>query len=112
MRAAQQSLTMERARRLTHTLWYARIGVAICDRRLRYQSVNLTLAQMHGLPPEAFPGLRIQDVLGATAEKVASALDLVFTEGQPRFGVELSGQLPNRTECGHWVIDYIPVCCF
>ena len=59
------------------------VGVAICDRQLRFRAINHALASMNGLPAAAHLGKAIQAVLGNAAAKVLRAFEQVFATGQP-----------------------------
>lgn len=85
------------------------IGVAVCDRRLRFQAINNSLAAMNGFPAEAHLGRKIHELLGDAAKKVGGAFDKVFTTGEPLAGVEIVAKLPGRTEVGYWVESYQPI---
>src|ERR1700676_938416 len=72
------------------------VGVALCDRRLRFRAVNDALASMNGLSAEAHLGHSLRDVLGGAAPRVEAAFRHVFATGSPLPNFELTAQLPNR----------------
>jgi len=85
------------------------VGVAICDRHLRFQAVNDALASMNGIPAAAHLGKTIHAVLGKVAVKVQPAFEHVFATGQPLSNVELTAELPSRRGIGHWNESYFPI---
>ena len=85
------------------------VGVAICDRQLRFRAINHALASMNGLPAAAHLGKAIQAVLGNAAAKVLRAFEQVFATGQPLTNIELKAKLPARDAPGHWNASYIPI---
>jgi two-component system, sensor histidine kinase and response regulator len=58
------------------------VGLAICDRQLRYGAVNDALASMSGIPAENHLGKTIHAVLGGAAAKIQPAFEHVFATGQ------------------------------
>ena len=93
----------------THLFEMSRVGVAVLDKHFRFQAINNILARMNGIPVETHKGKTIYQVLGDFAEIVAPALDQVFGSGHPVVGIELSGKLPNKSETGRWVENFIPL---
>jgi PAS domain S-box-containing protein len=85
------------------------VGVAICDRQLRFQAVNDTLASMNGLPARAHIGKTIHQILGSVGAKVEPAFEHVFETGEPLSNFELTAHLPTRTGVGHWIENYYPI---
>jgi formate hydrogenlyase transcriptional activator len=85
------------------------VGLAICDDQLRFQAINDALAAMNGIPAEAHLGKTIREVLGDFASNVEPAFRRVLATGQALLGSEITGQLPTRTEVGHWVESYFPI---
>jgi formate hydrogenlyase transcriptional activator len=84
------------------------IGVAVCNDQLRYEAINEALARMNGLPVEVHLGKTLRDVLGDAATAVEHSFQRVFVTGQPLLNVEVSVELPTRTEMGHWLESYFP----
>jgi len=85
------------------------VGVAICDRQLRFHAVNDALASMNGIPAAAHLGKTIHAVLGSAAAKVQPAFEHVFTSGEPVSNFEVTAQLPSRRAKGHWNANYFPI---
>lgn len=85
------------------------VGVAICDRQLRYRAVNDALASMNGIPAEAHLGRTLRAVLGNVADKVQPAFERVFASGEPLSNYEISAKLPTRGTIGHWSESYFPI---
>jgi PAS domain S-box-containing protein len=87
----------------------ATVGLAICDRELRFQAVNPALAIMNGIPAEAHVGKTLREVLGDAAEVVEPAFRSVLTTGRPVLNLEVAMRLPTRKELGYWMENYFPV---
>lgn len=85
------------------------VGVAICDRQLRYRAVNDALASMNGIPAEKHLGKTIHAVLGRAAAKIQPVFEQVFATGQPLSNFELTAELPSRRGIGHWNESYFPI---
>src|ERR1700675_2120025 len=85
------------------------VGVAICDRQLRFRAINDALASMNGLPASAHLGKTIHAVLGSAAAKIQPAFEHVFATGQPLSNFEVTAQLPKRGGVGHWNESYFPI---
>jgi DNA-binding CsgD family transcriptional regulator len=75
-----------------------KLGIAVVDRQFRFSGVNRYLADMNRLPPEAHPGMKVDEVLGPLVTEVALCLETVFTTGQPLPNVKLTGQLLTRPD--------------
>jgi DNA-binding CsgD family transcriptional regulator len=75
-----------------------KLGIAVVDRRFRFSGVNSYLANMNRLPPEAHPGMRLDEVLGPLVTEVALCLETVFTSEQPLPNVRLTGKLLTRPD--------------
>ena len=98
------------SRHLLRTLFKsATVGVAICDRQLRYRAVNNALASMNGLPPRAHIGKTIHAVLGDAAAKIQPAFEHVFATGEPVSNLEVTAKLPERAAPGRWSEHYFPL---
>jgi DNA-binding NarL/FixJ family response regulator len=85
------------------------VGVAICDRQLRFCAVNDALATMNGMPARYHLGKTIHTVLGSVAAKIQPAFERVFATGQPLSNFELIAELPAREAVGHWNESYFPI---
>lgn len=85
------------------------VGVAICDRQLRFRAINDALASMNGIPAKEHLGQTIHAVLGSAAAKIQPAFDHVFATGQPLSNVEVIAELPTRGTVGHWSESYFPI---
>jgi DNA-binding CsgD family transcriptional regulator len=94
---------------LTALLSTSTVGVAICDRQLRFQAINDALASMNGVPAEAHIGKTIHHILGTAAARIEPAFERVFVTGNPLSNFELTARLPTRSEAGHWVENYYPI---
>ena len=85
------------------------IGLALCDRQLRYQAINNALAAMNGIPAKAHLGNSMRDILGDVAAEVEPPLRRVFVTGQAVLLHDLRATLPTRTKPGYWIRDYFPI---
>jgi DNA-binding CsgD family transcriptional regulator len=85
------------------------VGVAICDRQLRFCAINDALASMNGVPAAAHLGKTIHAVLGSAALKIQPAFEQVFATGEPLSNFELTAELPSREAVGHWNESYFPI---
>jgi DNA-binding CsgD family transcriptional regulator len=94
---------------LADSLRTTAVGVAICDRQLRFQAINQALASMNGIPADAHIGKKLHQILGNVAAKVEPAFQHVFVTGEPLSNFKLTGQLPTRTGTGHWIENYYPI---
>jgi DNA-binding CsgD family transcriptional regulator len=84
------------------------VGVAICDKRFRYQAINECLAAMNGMPRAAHMGRTLSDVMGNAAAQVQPAFEDVFSTGKSA-NFEVAAELPNRKEMGYWILNYFPI---
>jgi formate hydrogenlyase transcriptional activator len=87
----------------------SRVGVCILDTDFRFLAINRTLAEMNGILAEAHLGKSVREVLGDFAELVEPSFNRVLATQQPVLNLEISFMLPNRTEPGHWIEQYIPI---
>jgi DNA-binding NarL/FixJ family response regulator len=85
------------------------VGVAICDRQLRFRAINDSLASMNGVPARAHIGKAIHHILGTAAARIEPAFQHVFVTGNPLSNFEVTARLPNRSETGHWIENYYPI---
>jgi DNA-binding CsgD family transcriptional regulator len=85
------------------------IGIAICDRRLRFVRVNRRLAEINRIPADDHPGGSVHDLVGSLASTVETRLTKVFSTARPLHNAELIGQLGQNPESGHWIENYFPI---
>jgi transcriptional regulator with PAS, ATPase and Fis domain len=85
------------------------IGLALCDKRLRYQAINSALAAMNGVPAKTHLGTSVRDILGDVAAEVEPLLHRVFDTGQGVSLHDLRATLPTRTKPGYWIRHYFPI---
>jgi signal transduction histidine kinase len=85
------------------------IGFATFDHRLKYETINRSLAAMNGLPATAHLGKTVRDILGAAAVNVEHIFRNVFQTGKSVREVEISMELATRKEIGHWIESYFPI---
>jgi DNA-binding CsgD family transcriptional regulator len=87
----------------------SKVGVVICDRRMRYKALNKSLADIHNVPIEAHLGHSFHEILGSFAEKVVPLWENVFSSGMPLPNLEVTGLLPKRSEVGYWIENLFPL---
>ena len=87
----------------------SKVGVVICDRRMRYKALNESVAEIHNVPIEAHLGHFCHEVIGGFAEKVVPLWESVFSTGRPLPNLEVTGQLPKRSEVGRWIENLFPL---
>jgi DNA-binding CsgD family transcriptional regulator len=87
----------------------SKVGVAVCDRRLRYKALNQTVAEIHNVPIKAHLGHPIHHILGTFAENVVPICETVFSTGRPFTNSEVTGKLPKRSGIGRWVNNFFPL---
>jgi PAS domain S-box-containing protein len=85
------------------------LGFCILDTDFRYVAINGALATMHGLSRDEHLGKTLREVLGQVADQIESELGKLLATAQPRFDVEVSGLLPQKTKVGHWIEHYFPI---
>jgi len=85
------------------------VGLAICDKQLRFRAVNKALAAMNGVLPEAHLGKTICDVLGRAAIALERPFRHVFSSGQEVSNLEVCAKLAKRNEVGYWIENYFPI---
>jgi len=87
----------------------SKVGVIICDRRLRYKALNQSIAEIHNVPIEALLGHSFHQTLGRLAEKVVPLWEKVFATGQPLTYCEVTGHLPKRSGEARWIEKVFPL---
>ncbi len=87
----------------------SKVGIVICDRRMRYKALNKSLAEIHNVPIEAHLGHYFHEILGSFADKVAPLWENVFSTGQPLPNLEVTGLLPKRSAEGRWIENLFPL---
>jgi PAS domain-containing protein len=84
-------------------------GIAVLDNECRYQAINESLAQMHGISPEMHIGRGLKEVIGEVATQVEPALRRVFDTGTPVLNFTTGGRMPHRLIGHRWVCNYFPI---
>jgi formate hydrogenlyase transcriptional activator len=100
---------LESEQLLTAYFKASKIGLCILSVDLRYLAINSTLAELHGIAPEAHLGKSIHEVLGDLAGLVEPYFRRALAEGQPILEREITALVPGRTEPGHWIEQFIPI---
>ena len=96
-------------RELFDALGNSPIGIAICNRRLRFVAVNRKLAEINNIPPDEHPGRCVHEIVGSLASTVKARLEQVFSTGQPLYNAELIGRLGASPYLRHWLENYFPI---
>jgi DNA-binding CsgD family transcriptional regulator len=87
----------------------SKVGVVICDRRMRYKALNECLAEIHNVPIEAHFGHFFHEIIGGLADTVIPLWENVFSTGQPSPNLEVTGRLPKRSHAGRWIENLFPL---
>jgi len=87
----------------------SKIGVVICDRRLRYKALNQSVAEIHNVPIKGHLGHSFHQVLGNFAEKIIPFWESVLATGRPLFNLEVTGKLPKQSYTGRWIENLFPI---
>jgi DNA-binding CsgD family transcriptional regulator len=85
------------------------IGIAVCDRRLRFVAVNRMLAEINKIPANEHTGRAVPDVVGSLGSTIGARLIRVFTTARPLNNAELIGQLGANPISGRWIENYFPI---
>jgi DNA-binding CsgD family transcriptional regulator len=87
----------------------SQLGLAVCDRDLRFVTVNRKLADINAIPIEEHDGRFVADVVGPLAGTVLPRLIRVFQTEQPLNNAQLVGRLGLNPNRGHWLENYFPI---
>jgi DNA-binding CsgD family transcriptional regulator len=85
------------------------IGIAFCDRHLRFAAVNRKLAEINNIAPDEHPGRHVHELVGSLAPTIVTRLEHVFRTGRPLYNAELKGRLGASPDSGHWLENYFPI---
>jgi PAS domain S-box-containing protein len=94
---------------LTSFFGTSTVGLAICDRKMRFLAVNDTLGQMNGIPAGEHIGRTMREILGDFTDMIEPIFRRVFVTGEPVLNHVVSGTLPTREDVGHWIENYFPI---
>jgi DNA-binding CsgD family transcriptional regulator len=86
-----------------------KMGIVVCDRRLRYKALSQGVAEIHNVPVRGHLGQSFQQILGSFADKVIPFWENVLSTGQPLCNLEVVGQLPKRSGAGRWIENLFPL---
>lgn len=86
-----------------------KVGVVICDRKLRYKALNQSVAEIHNEPVKAHLGRPMSQILGNFADKIVPHWEHVLSSGNSSTNLEIIGKLPKRTGMGRWVENLFPM---
>lgn len=87
----------------------SKVGVVICDRRMRYKALNETVAEIHNVPVRGHYGHSSQQIIGDLADTVIPLWENVFSTGRPSHNLEVTGLLPKRSQEGYWIENLFPI---
>ena len=81
----------------------SKVGVVICDRRMRYKALNESVAEIHNVPIEAHLGHFSHEILGSFAEKVVPLWEKVFCNW--RAFAQFGGHRAFAQAVRRWLLD-------
>jgi DNA-binding CsgD family transcriptional regulator len=103
-------LTKPRGEHLAALFASTIVGVAFCDRQMRFKSVNQRLAIVNGFPVASHIGAKVHQIVGgAVAEEVGICFERVFSTGEPIVYREFTAKLLARNDLLHWVESFYPI---
>lgn len=83
------------------------IGFAILDKELRYQAINLCLANINGIPPQAHLGVAVREIFGELSQRIAEpSYHRVLTFGEASQFEVKNAVLPNRLGSRYWGLNF------
>src|ERR1700688_4003842 len=85
------------------------IAFGVFDRWFRCRFVNEALARINRIPVQDHIGESLRNIAGEVALKAEPILQAVFDTGKVISGFEITGQLPKRSDVGHWIATYFPI---
>jgi len=85
------------------------LGIAVCDRELRYLSISEGLARINGLPVDQHIGRTVKEVLGPAGSVAESLLRHVLNTGESVIEAQITGKLPGREQPRHWSVSCFPI---
>lgn len=89
---------------------FSPVGLSAIGRDLRFQRINDQLAEIDGLPAEAYLGHTIHEVLPGLAAHLQELWRPVFDRGEPVLNVEISGTTAKAPGVlRHWLCNYFPM---
>jgi len=98
-----------RRHKLSSVLDESKVGLVICDRKLRYKALNQSVAEIHNEPVKAHLGRTMGKILGNFAEQIVPLWESVLASGQSSTNLEVVGKLPKRSDVGRWVENLFPL---
>jgi len=98
-----------RRQKLDSVLDNSKVGVVICDRKLRYRALNQSVAEIHNEPVKAHLGRPMRKILGNFADQIVPLWENVLASGHAFTNLEVVGKLPKRTGMGRWVENLFPL---
>lgn len=88
----------------------ATIGLALLDRELRFQRINSVLAEMIGLPIDAYIGKHLWDVVPSFRSAAEPPIGQVLETGEPLKGVEIAAETASRPGMLRtWLLQFYPL---
>jgi len=82
-------------------------GLAVLDEQLRFVTINDLLAKMRRIPPEAYTGKTVHEIMGQAAEHVETIVRRVLKEGLSLTNED--SKIFARGEAAHWLEYYLPL---
>jgi PAS domain S-box-containing protein len=88
----------------------APIGLALVDRDLRFLRINEKLAEIDGVPIDAYIGRTLREVVPSVADTVEPLYRRVIETGGPVLRIEIHGTTPAQPCIERdWLADYYPL---
>lgn len=94
---------------LVEALNTSKIGLAVCDRRLRYTTVNQRVAEIDRLSIQDHLGKTPRQVLGSLSGTFERSLKCVFATGKSLPNVKTVGLLSGGTESAAYINTFFPL---
>jgi len=87
----------------------APVGIAICDRELRFVRVNAALAQINGVAAKEHVGRRLREIAPSLAEAVDRDMQQVLDTGVPLTRDVTGKTKGTSSEPRHWLVSHYPL---
>ncbi|MBW4657194.1 MAG: PAS domain-containing protein [Drouetiella hepatica Uher 2000/2452] len=85
-------------------------GLCIYDAQLRFVRINKALAEIYGLPVEAYPGKTMQEVIPEFSTALEPICRRVLDRGEPIANVEVHGESKSQPGIArYWMTSCFPV---
>jgi PAS domain S-box-containing protein len=100
----------EQLNQLEALYYSAPIGLALLDRELRFQRVNMVLAEFNGTPVAEHLGKVVWEIVPDLRASAEPLIQKVIDTGEPIVGIELTGETPAQPGVRRdWLEKFYPV---